>query len=257
MLMPEEINRKVEEYKRGKKEVQRLESEIIADCMKRLEEYQKTGKQPHEIRKMSEAAELYDKMYLEKCREVTKLRKMAKNQNAEPVIITGHNHAIGTDTGQCPVCGEMLRECWNRYCHNCGKKLEWSGKEQNHTQGSSQEMKKPEKSKFTNNRERGGENRRKKRIYISGPVTGTDDYTERFAKAQADLTERGYSVINPVLVNSNMPEDATWEEYMKMSFCMLEMCDTIFMLNGWEKSKGAVLEFRKAINRNMAVIMEI
>ncbi len=34
-------------------------------------------------------------------------------------------------------------------------------------------------------------------IYISGKVSGTDDYMERFAKAEKKLTEQGFSVINP------------------------------------------------------------
>ena len=34
-------------------------------------------------------------------------------------------------------------------------------------------------------------------IYISGPITGTSDYMKRFEKAEKELTENGYSVINP------------------------------------------------------------
>lgn len=30
------------------------------------------------------------------------------------------------------------------------------------------------------------------RIYISCAITGTDDYMERFAKAEKELTEQGY-----------------------------------------------------------------
>lgn len=32
----------------------------------------------------------------------------------------------------------------------------------------------------------------KQRIYISGAITGTDDFMERFAKAQKELEEQGY-----------------------------------------------------------------
>ena len=54
-------------------------------------------------------------------------------------------------------------------------------------------------------------------IYISGPITGTSDYMKRFEKAEKELTENGYSVINPAKVNAMLPEDATWEEYIKVS----------------------------------------
>lgn len=57
----------------------------------------------------------------------------------------------------------------------------------------------------------------KKRIYISGAITGTSDYIERFANAQSELREHGWSVINPAAVNSAMPNDTTYEEYMKMA----------------------------------------
>ena len=39
-------------------------------------------------------------------------------------------------------------------------------------------------------------------IYISGPITGTSDYMERFEKAEKELIENGYSVINPAKVNA-------------------------------------------------------
>lgn len=85
-----------------------------------------------------------------------------------------------------------------------------------------------------------------KKVYISGPITGTDDYIERFEKAENDLKSQGYSVINPAKVNSNLPEDTTWNEYMKMSLCMLSMCDGIYMLKGWKESRGANMELIRA-----------
>ncbi len=36
------------------------------------------------------------------------------------------------------------------------------------------------------------------------------DYMERFEKAEKELIENGYSVINPAKVNAMLPEDATW-----------------------------------------------
>ena len=66
------------------------------------------------------------------------------------------------------------------------------------------------------------------RVYLSGAITGTDDYMERFAKAERELTEQGYSVVNPAKVNAQLPEDTTYEEYMKMSFCLLSLCDVAY-----------------------------
>ena len=64
-----------------------------------------------------------------------------------------------------------------------------------------------------------------KRIYISGPITGTDDFYERFMKAEEMLSCEGLSIVNPVKLNYIMPKYATYNEYMKMSFALLEMCD--------------------------------
>lgn len=49
------------------------------------------------------------------------------------------------------------------------------------------------------------------KIYISGAITGTDDYVERFAKAEKELTEQGYSVVNPAKVNAQLSEDTPYE----------------------------------------------
>ena len=94
------------------------------------------------------------------------------------------------------------------------------------------------------------------KMYISGAITGTDNYMERFAKAEKELTENGYSVINPAKVNAQLPEDTTYEEYMKMCFCMLDMCDSIYMLKGWEKSCGANREYGYAIAKKKTIFIE-
>ena len=94
------------------------------------------------------------------------------------------------------------------------------------------------------------------KIYISGPITGTTDYMERFAEAQKYLESLGCSVVNPALVNSNLPEDTSYADYMKMSFCMLDMCDHIYMLRGYEKSMGAQMELCRAKVLGLRVLTE-
>ena len=70
---------------------------------------------------------------------------------------------------------------------------------------------------------------------------------KRFAKAEKELTENGYSAINPAKVNAQLPEDTSYEEYMKMSFCMLK---------GWKKSWGANRELGYAMAKNMIIMYE-
>lgn len=94
------------------------------------------------------------------------------------------------------------------------------------------------------------------KIYISGAITGTDNYMERFAKAEKKLTEQGYSVVNPAKVNAQLPEDTDYEGYMKMSLCMLDMCEAIYMLKGWDKSCGANREYGYALAKDMIIMYE-
>ncbi|MBQ8133370.1 MAG: DUF4406 domain-containing protein [Lachnospiraceae bacterium] len=80
-------------------------------------------------------------------------------------------------------------------------------------------------------------------VYISGPVTGTTDYKERFEKAALDAKALiGKEVINPITVTSAIPDGSPWLDYMKLAIPALLLCDAIYMMKGWEHSKGARIE---------------
>ena len=79
------------------------------------------------------------------------------------------------------------------------------------------------------------------KVYISGPITGID-FGNRFAFscARNALELCGYEVVDPSDVK--LDDDATWADYMRADLKLLLDCDYIFMLEGWEDSKGARIE---------------
>lgn len=95
------------------------------------------------------------------------------------------------------------------------------------------------------------------KIYISGSITGTDDFMERFSIAQKKLERDEHDVVNPALVNSNLPKSTTYSEYMDMSICMLKMCDAIYLLDGWKSSRGANLEIIFAMLNDKKILYEV
>ena len=82
-------------------------------------------------------------------------------------------------------------------------------------------------------------------LYLSGPITGVEDYKARFKHAQVTLTMAGkQTVLNPAV----MPEGLkAYDDYMRIDLAMLEAADGIVMLPGWKKSKGAKIELKAAL----------
>ena len=96
------------------------------------------------------------------------------------------------------------------------------------------------------------------KIYISGAITNNPNYKEDFERAEDDLQIEYQSadIINPAKVKAQLPEDTTYEEYMKMSFCLLSLCDVAYFLNGWRNSNGANKEYRYALEHSIKAIFE-
>lgn len=94
------------------------------------------------------------------------------------------------------------------------------------------------------------------KIYISGKITGTTDYIERFAAAEKKLRAAGFVTINPARVNGELPKETTYDEYMAMSLTMLDMCPAIYMMDGWEDSTGASIEFERAYETKKMILFE-
>lgn len=94
------------------------------------------------------------------------------------------------------------------------------------------------------------------KVYISGKITDTTDYVERFAKAEEMLLGKGYEVVNPVTANEHLPEDTPWRVYMGESLKLLCDCDAIYLLKDWVCSRGASVELMTAQAMFMRVLTE-
>jgi nucleoside 2-deoxyribosyltransferase len=82
-------------------------------------------------------------------------------------------------------------------------------------------------------------------VYISGKITGKENYKDDFLKAECWLKLNDYKVINPAKLDEVLPK-LTYQQYMAIDYKLIELCDAIFMLDGWQKSKGAVAELSYA-----------
>ena len=96
----------------------------------------------------------------------------------------------------------------------------------------------------------------KTRIYISGEITGTDDYIHRFYQAEQELINMDYEIVNPATMLSLLPTSTTHAEYMHVSYALLDICDGIYLMDGWRDSKGAMLEYDYALKKGLVVLYE-
>ena len=93
------------------------------------------------------------------------------------------------------------------------------------------------------------------RIYISGAITGVDNAKEHFNRAEKNLIAVGHEPINPTKFDDILPQ-LTYEEYMKLDLTLLDMCDAIYMLEGWQKSFGANREYGYALAKGIKIVEE-
>lgn len=97
-----------------------------------------------------------------------------------------------------------------------------------------------------------------KRPYISGPMSGIKHHNfPAFFEAASTLRELGYTPLNPASAalassvyydnwkdayQASLNNPQAWETYIRRDTQMVLDADSIVLLPGWDKSKGACLE---------------
>lgn len=98
----------------------------------------------------------------------------------------------------------------------------------------------------------------RKTVFISGKVTGTTDYRERFAAAERIINGiPGFIAVNPIKVHDGIPEGAFYRLYMDVSLVLLDYCEVIYMLPGWEDSLGAQEERKFAEENGIRIVEDL
>lgn len=81
----------------------------------------------------------------------------------------------------------------------------------------------------------------KNSVYIAGPMTGKPDLNfPAFRKAAKELRSQGYLAVNPAELEPN--QSATWQDCMRKDIAELVKCEFIYLLPGWQESRGATTE---------------
>ena len=91
-------------------------------------------------------------------------------------------------------------------------------------------------------------------IYIAGPMTGHKDFNRpAFFEAESYLRSLGYQEIyNPAIARHTL----SYKTLIDLGLKALKGCNTIYMLTGWYKSRGARLEHLYALTVGLEIIYQ-
>lgn len=94
----------------------------------------------------------------------------------------------------------------------------------------------------------------KRRVYLSGPMSGYPDYNyPLFNDVAGKLRAAGWEVFNPA-ENDEGSTHRPREWYLKTDIPNALACDIVAVLPGWEKSRGAKLEALVALEVGILVV---
>lgn len=96
-------------------------------------------------------------------------------------------------------------------------------------------------------------------IYLAGPISGPllPENRRRFYDVEAKVLAHWFGRVEKVILNpATLPLGLTEQDYMSIGMQMLFAADSIVMLEGWEQSAGARIEFDLAKKCGKRVLSE-
>lgn len=113
--------------------------------------------------------------------------------------------------------------------------------------------------------------KQKKRVYISGKISGLrrKDYMYRFADVAGMLERRGFKVVNPTrlwpcrwrwvypAMEWLVGGETAYRCVLAYDLWRLRKCDGIYVMWGYERSRGSRLERMKAREWNIEIMTKL
>ena len=95
-----------------------------------------------------------------------------------------------------------------------------------------------------------------RRIYVAGPMSGYKNLNHAaFFKAEKQLELHGWEVVNPARMDLDSGIDPSvpmaeydYEDAARRDIAALQACDAIYLMSGWQHSRGACWERALAVH---------
>jgi len=101
-----------------------------------------------------------------------------------------------------------------------------------------------------------------KSIYISGAITSEDKLIQklniiRFFEVEKELKKDGVKIFNPARAEFENPEWTEYNQFLAHDLIyIIENKPSLYMLTGWQWSKGALLEHEVAVQLGLNITYE-
>lgn len=87
-------------------------------------------------------------------------------------------------------------------------------------------------------------------VFLSGPITGKRLYRVRFWLMTQVLRLKGYRVLNPAI----LPKWLAHGDAMHICYGMIDVCDQVYFMPGWDRSVGCCMEYDYAQLKRKKII---